>query len=91
MNKTEFVKSFAANAGLSVKDATKAYDAFVSTVVDGLKEDGKIQLLGFVNFEIKDKPARDGINPMTKEKIKIKASKQPAAKFSKAFKETFNA
>ncbi|MEG1519660.1 MAG: HU family DNA-binding protein [Clostridia bacterium] len=91
MNKTEFVKSFAANAGLSVKDAAKTYDAFVSTVVDGLKADGKIQLLGFANFEIKDKPAREGINPMTKEKIQIKASKQPAAKFSKAFKETFNA
>ena len=91
MNKSEFMKDFAANANLSVKDATAAFNAFVETITTSLNKGEKIQLTGFANVELKDKPAREGINPSTKEKITIKASKAPVVKFSKSYKDTFNA
>lgn len=90
MNKSEFIKAFAEQAGLSQKAAAKAYDAFVNVVTDSLKKGDKVQLTGFVNIEVKSKPAREGINPRTKETIKIAASKAPVAKFGKAYKELFN-
>ncbi len=91
MNKSEFMKEFAATANMSVAEATKAYAAFVETITESLKKGEKIQLTGFANVEIKDKPEREGINPSTKAKIIIKASKAPVVKFSKTYKETFNA
>lgn len=90
MNKGEFIKAFAEKAGLSQKDAGVAYDAFVDVITDALKKGDKVQLTGFANIELKKKPAREGINPRTKEKIKIAASKNPTAKFGKAYKELFN-
>lgn len=90
MNKGEFIKAFAEKAELSHKDAAKAYDAFVDVVTSSLKKGDKVQLTGFVNFEVKSKPAREGINPRTKETIKIAASKVPSAKFGKSYKELFN-
>ena len=66
------------------------YDAFVETVTEALKKGDTVALMGFGTFELKKKAARTGINPLTKEKIKIKASKTPALKFSSAYKAEFN-
>ena len=87
MNKTELVAAVAEKAGLSKKDADKALAAFIETVTDELKAGGKVQLVGFGTFEVKERAAREGINPLTKEKIKIAASKSPAFKAGKAFKD----
>lgn len=91
MNKGEFIKAYAAKAGISQKEADAAYDAFVATVVDALKAGDKVALVGFGTFELKEKPAREGINPATKAKIQIPASKAPAFKVGKSFKDIFNA
>jgi DNA-binding protein HU-beta len=91
MNKSEFIKAIADKAGFTNKDATLAYDAFISTVTETLKAGDKIQLVGFGSFEVKDVPAKTGINPQTKEKVEIAASKKPVLKFGKAYKEIFNA
>lgn len=91
MNKGEFIKAMAEKAGFTNKDAAIAYDAFVETVTEALKAGDKIQLVGFGSFEIKDVPAKTGINPQTKEKVEIAASKKPVLKFGKAFKDIFNA
>ena len=90
MNKAEFIKAFADKANFTQKDAGIAFEAMVATVVDALKNNEKIAIAGFGTYEIKTKPARTGINPMTKEKVKIKASKAPAFKFGNSFKEIFN-
>jgi len=90
MNKTEFIKSIAQKADMTMKDATTAYDAFVDTVTEALKEKDKVSLLGFVTIELKERAARTGINPQTKEKINIPASKSPNFKVSKAYKGLFN-
>lgn len=87
MNKTELVAAVAAKADLSKKDAEKAVAAVIDAVVDTLKAGEKVQLVGFGTFEIRERAARTGINPLTKEKINIAASKNPVFKAGKAFKD----
>lgn len=77
MNKGEFIKAMAEKAGFTNKDAATAYDAFVATITETLKAGDKVQLVGFGSFEVKDVPAKTGINPQTKEKVEIAACKSP--------------
>ncbi|MBO4701640.1 MAG: HU family DNA-binding protein [Lachnospiraceae bacterium] len=91
MNKTELVAAMADKAGISKKDADKALAAFIDVVGTELtKKDGKVQLVGFGTFEVAQRAARTGLNPLTKEKIKIKASKAPKFKAGKALKDKVN-
>lgn len=90
MNKNELIRSIANNAGITLKDAATALDGFISAVTEGLNNGEKIQISGFGSFELKEKAAREGINPKTGEKIKIAATKIPAFKFGKAYKDSFN-
>lgn len=87
MNKTELVASIAEKAGISKKDADKALAAFIDSVVAELKAGEKIQLVGFGTFEIRERAAREGINPQSGAKIKIAASKNPVFKAGKALKD----
>lgn len=86
MNKTEFVAAIAEKAELSKKDAEKALNAFIATVTDELKKGNKVQMVGFGTFEVKNRPARTGRNPQTKQTIQIPASKAPAFKAGQGFK-----
>ncbi len=90
MNKSEFIKSISEKAGLSQKDTVAVYDALVATVTETLKAGDKIQLVGFGTFELKDVPAKEGVNPQTGAKVAIPASKKPVLKFGKAYKDLFN-
>ena len=78
MNKTELIAAMAANAELSKKDAEMALKAFIDVVTEELKKGEKVQLVGFGTFEVSERPAREGINPQSKEKITIAASKKPS-------------
>jgi len=89
MNKSELIRAMANNAGLTIKDATAAFDGLIDAITEGLKSGDKVQISGFGTFELKSKDAREGINPKTGEKIKIAASKSPAFKFGKAYKDSF--
>ena len=90
MNKNELVRAIANKAGITIKDAGIALDAGIGAITDGLNAGEKVQISGFGTFELKSKEAREGINPKTGEKIKISASKIPAFKFGKAYKDSFN-
>lgn len=90
MTKTELVKAIAAKAELTNAQSAKALDAFIEAVTEALKAGEKLSLVGFGTFEVKDVPAKEGINPATGEKIKIAASKKPVLKFGKAYKDTIN-
>ena len=79
MNKTELVEKIAAGAGLSKVDSKKALDATLAAIKDALKTGDKVALIGFGTFRVNERPAREGINPATKQKIKIAAKK--VAKF----------
>ena len=87
MNKTELVAAVAEKAELSKKDAEKAVAAVVDSVIAALKKGDKVQLVGFGTFEVRKRAARTGINPQTKQTIKIAASKNPVFKAGKAFKD----
>jgi len=89
MNKTEFLRAVADKAGLTLKDAGRAYDAMYDVVRETLANGEKIQLVGYGTYELKCKPARECINPATKTKVKVPACKVPCFKFGKAFKELF--
>lgn len=87
MNKAELITAIAEKAELSKKDSEKALVAFIDSVTETLKKGEKVSLVGFGTFEAKKRAAREGINPRTKEKMKILASTTPTFKAGKAFKE----
>lgn len=87
MTKAELVASIAEKTELSKKDSEKALAAVIDTIVETLATGEKVQLVGFGTFEVRDRKARDGINPATKEPIKIPATKVPAFKAGRALKD----
>ncbi len=87
MNKTELAAAIAEKAELSKKDAEAALNAMVEAVTEALQNGDKVQLIGFGSFEVKERAARTGRNPKTKEAIEIPASKCPVFKAGKALKD----
>ena len=79
MNKTELIEKIAVGAELSKADAKKALEATIEAIKNALVDGDKIQLIGFGTFSVSERPAREGMNPATKEKITIAAKK--VAKF----------
>ncbi len=90
MNKTELIAAVAEKAEISKKDAEKAVKAFTDAVAEELAKGGKVQLVGFGNFEVSERPAREGRNPRTGEIMTIAASKTPKFKPGKALKDEIN-
>ena len=90
MNKTELIAAVAEKAEISKKDAEKAVKAFTDAVAEELAKGGKGQLVGFGNFEVSERPAREGRNPRTGETMTIAASKTPKFKPGKALKDEIN-
>lgn len=88
MNKTELLTAMAEASGLAKKDCDAALSAFIDTVEAALKSGDKVQLVGFGTFEVKERAARIGKNPATGASIEIPASKAPAFKPGKAFKDS---
>lgn len=86
MKKTDLIAAIAEKADISKKDADKALAALIDVVTDALKEGDKVQLIGFGTFEVRERAARTGINPQTKQNITIPASKSPVFKAGAAFK-----
>jgi DNA-binding protein HU-beta len=87
MNKADLVKQVAETSELTQKDATKAVDAVFDTILEALKNGEKVQLIGFGNFEVRERAARKGRNPQTGEEIEIQAGKVPAFKAGKLLKD----
>ena len=88
MNKTELIAAVAEKTGLSKKDSDAAVAAVVDAITESLVQGEKVQLVGFGSFEVKNRAARTGRNPHTKEEIEIPASKVPVFKAGKALKDT---
>lgn len=87
MNKADLVAAVAEKAGISKKDSEKAVNAAFDAITDALVAGDKVQLVGFGAFETKERSARLGRNPKTKEEIQIPASRVPAFKAGKALKD----
>lgn len=91
MNKTELIASVAQKTELTKKDAEKAVKAVFDTVAEELAAGGKVQVIGFGTFEVRERAAREGRNPQNGKTITIAASKSPAFKAGKGLKEQVNA
>ena len=90
MNKAELIAAMAEKSELTKADAAKALKAFTDVVAEQLKSGEKVQLVGFGTFEVSERAAREGRNPQTGKKMKIKASKSPKFKAGKALKDLVN-
>ena len=87
MNKTELIAAVAEKSGLSKKDSEKAVSAVLDAVTAALVAGDKVQLVGFGTFDVKERAARVGRNPKTKEEIQIPASRVASFKVGKALKD----
>lgn len=90
MKKTELIAAIAEQSGLSKKDAEKALTATIDTIINTVAAGDKIQLTGFGTFEQRQRNARTGSDPRTGKTIEIPASKVPAFKAGKGFKDVVN-
>ena len=87
MTKTELATSISTSTGLSKKDALSALDATLEAIKESLASGDTVSILGFGTFSIKERPEREGRNPMTGEPMKIAASKVPVFKAGKGLKD----
>lgn len=87
MTKAELTSLVAEKADMTKKDADKAINAVIDSITETLAKGEKIQLVGFGTFEVRERAAREGINPITKAKMTIEATKVPAFKAGRALKD----
>ena len=90
MNKTELVAAMTKETNLAKKDVEAVLKSFIDVVSKELKNDGKVQLVGFGTFEVSKRAAREGRNPQTGDTMKIEASKALKFKAGKALKDMVN-
>lgn len=88
MNKTDLVAIVAEKAGITKKDADRIVSATVETIAENLIKGEKVQISGFGIFEVKNREARVGRNPRTKQTIQIPATRMPTFKASKSLKDS---
>ena len=90
MTKNELVEFIAAKAGLTKADANRALEATLDGIHTGLKKEGKVTLVGFGTFSAKKRAAREGINPLTKQPLKIAAKTVASFKAGSKLKDALN-
>jgi DNA-binding protein HU-beta len=90
MTKSDLVNVIAGKVKISKTAALEAVDALLESITSVLKKGDKVTLVGFGTFDVAKRAAREGVNPQTQQKIKIKASKAPRFKAGKALKDAVN-
>jgi DNA-binding protein HU-beta len=90
MNKTELIEELARRADLSKSQAQTALEATLDTIQEQVQQGNKVSITGFGNFERRERAARTGRNPQTGEEMQVPASKAPAFKPGKSFKDAVN-
>lgn len=90
MSKNELIALIAEKAGFSKADAERALNATIESITEGMKEHGKVALVGFGTFEAKQRAAREGRNPLTGATVQIAAKVAPSFKAGSKLKEALN-
>ncbi len=90
MNKADLVQAVVTATDMSKAEATRAIDAVLDSISDALKKNDQVTLIGFGTFSVRERAARVGRNPRTKEPIDIKAANVPSFKAGKALKDAVN-
>lgn len=88
MNKAELIAAVGDKSEMTKKDAEKAVNAVFTVIGETLSKQEKVQIAGFGTFDVRQRAARKGRNPLTNEEIMIPASKAPVFKAGKGLKET---
>ncbi|MCI6271835.1 MAG: HU family DNA-binding protein [Erysipelotrichaceae bacterium] len=88
LNKKALAEVLAEKTGMTKKDSVETLDIVFSSITESLSKGVKVDISGFGKFEVKTRSARTGINPLTKETIKIAESKVPGFKAAKALKDS---
>lgn len=78
LNKTDFIAAVADKAGITKTEAQKAVNAVLEVITDALQSNDRVVLTGFGTFEVREAKERMGVNPRTKDKVTIPATKRPA-------------
>ena len=89
MNKAALIQKISEKSDLTRKQAESALNAFLDSVTEALKNNEKVQIVGFGTFEIRHRPEHQGMNPATLEPITVKATKTPCFKPGKSYKDGF--
>jgi DNA-binding protein HU-beta len=87
MNRAELVKEIAGISDITMKDANVVLSATLEAITNGMIKDGKVVLVGFGTFKVKEASARKGRNPQTGEEMAIPAKKKPKFTAGKKLKE----
>ncbi|MCG8348012.1 MAG: HU family DNA-binding protein [Chloroflexales bacterium] len=87
MQKTDFIKAVAEKTGVSQKETKQVIDAALDVIAETLSKGEKVTLTGFGTFEVRNRQAREGVNPQTREKISIPATKTPGFSASSTLKD----
>lgn len=87
MTKNELIAAVAEHSGVAKKGAERVVNATFEAIAAALEKGEKVQIAGFGIFEVKDREARTGRNPLTGEAIQIAATRAPAFKAGKALKD----
>ena len=87
MNKTELIEEIAQRTDSSKGEAQRYVESFEEVIVGALRSGEEIQITGFGKFYVREQKAREGVNPQTKEKMHIPASKVPTFSAGKGLKE----
>lgn len=90
MNKSELIETTAESSGVNKRDVGKVLDGLLSGISGAVRNGDKVSLTGFGTFELRERAARTGRNPQTGEQLQVAASKAPAFKPAKAFKDAVN-
>ena len=86
MNKTQLIEAVASDSGLTKADSARAIESVIDTVTKTLKKGDEVSITGFGKFSVVKRAARQGVNPRTGERVKIKASKAPKFSAGATFK-----
>jgi DNA-binding protein HU-beta len=87
MQKTDFIKAVAERTNVSQKETKQVIDAALEVITESLKRGEKVTLTGFGTFEVRQRQAREGVNPQTREKMQIAATKTPGFSASSTLKD----
>lgn len=87
MNKKDLINVVAEKTGMTKKDSGLAVESVFDVIKETLSKGEKVQIIGFGNFEVRERSARKGRNPQTGEEIDIPATRVPAFKAGKALKD----
>ena len=87
MTKAELITALSERSDITKKDADTYISAVIDIITETLAKGERVQIVGFGSFEVRERAAREGVNPQTREKMTIPASKVPSFKAGRVLRE----